>query len=428
MGLVGDAACVAWRQPRRPSSPLSHGMQSMLLPPVLASKHTQLQQDPPERLGLSRFGNLSVAPPLKPLRISRSSSHSAMEMPHKQDSNKFSSLSHSLSDAFLNTQANQNQGMRESHLFETRHQGAGRDKLHAGSRSRKLSVISANHLRQDAGHPVQIQQMGQLPALPALPQRQIHVNTLQAATRPCADPCYEHLLDGAASSSWKTRPAWQWPLGHEAGYACHLDDLILVTSLRAAFDVGFRGRKRQAPTALDLQFPECARSPRPTSSITAEVASCDRCGLLLASTHSDELQEHSPELRYFYFCRSCKRNGRRYELCLACHASDVLHAEGKHTKKASHPHYVRCSNVDLVKYRDIRAAYPRLLHLECTMCDHCGSRVGAPGSSHTSMDDMYVCPHCPEVYGLRFELCARCAKCLLERGSSIRRLRALHES
>jgi len=425
---------VAWRQPRRPHSPTSRELQSVLFAPVLAPKHMHVQQDPPGRIGLSRFGNLNVAPPLKPSKIRRSSSQSAVETPHKQHSNRFSSISRATSDPFLNTHANRSQGTRESHLFDrrasqeiggTRHQDAGSDLLHACSRSRKLSAISANHLRQDAGPPVQKQQTGQLPALLVRPQRPIHVHTLQAAAHPCVDLCYEHLLDG--SRAWITQPAWQWPLGHDTSYACHLDDLILVTSLRAAFDVGFRGDKRQAPTALDLQFPECARS-RPTLTITAEVASCDRCGVLLASTHSDELQENSPDLTCFYFCRSCKRNGRRYELCLACHAIDVLHVEGKHTKNASHPHYVRCCNADLVRYRDIRAAYPQLLHLECTMCDHCGGRVGAPSSSHTSRDDLYVCPHCPEVYGLRFELCARCAKLLLERGSSIRRLRALHES
>jgi len=306
--------------------------------------------------------------------------------------------------------------------------------VHAGSHSKRLSAASAKNLRQGVGHQVHKQQMGRLPALAVMPQRSIHANTLQAATRPSVDPCYEHLLDGTAP--WKTRPAGQWPLGHEANYECHLDDLILVTSLRAAFDVGFRGEKRQAPTALSLQFPECARTPRPKFTGTAEVASCDRCGVLLASIHSDEsqerhsdeLQEHSSDLTYFYFCRSCKRNGRRYELCLACHAIDVLHAEGKHTKNTSHPHYVRCRNVDLVKYRDIRVAYPMLLHLDYSMCDHCGGPVGAPGISHTNRNDLYVCPHCPELYGLRFELCAQCAKLLLERGSSIKRLRALHET
>jgi len=433
--LVGDASCVAWRQPQQPHSKMSHELQSGVFAPVLAPKHLHVHHDPPDRIGLSRFGNLSVAPPVKPLRIRRSSSQSAVETPHKQDSNKFSSVSRATSDPFLNTHAKRSQAARESHLFDkhasqdigdNRYQDSSSDMLHAGNRSRKLSAMSANLRRQDASPPVRKQQIGQLPALLVMPQRSIHVNTMQAATRPCVDPCYEHLLDG--SGACNTRPARQWPLGHEASYTCHLDDLILVTSLRAAFDVGFRGQKRQAPTALDIQFPECARSPRPTQTTTAEVASCDRCGVLLASAHSDELQENSPDVTYFYFCRSCKRNGRRYELCLACHAIDVLHAEGKHTKNASHPHYVRCCNVDLVRYRDIRAAYPLLLHLECTMCDHCGGRVGAPSSSHTSRDDLYVCPHCPEVYGLRFELCARCAKLLLERGSSIRRLRALHES
>mmetsp|Transcript_123021 Transcript_123021/g.244850 ORF Transcript_123021/g.244850 Transcript_123021/m.244850 type:complete len:569 (+) Transcript_123021:68-1774(+) len=427
--LIGDAGSVAWRQPRRRHSPMSRELQSVLLAPVLAPKQLHLQQDPSERIGLSRFGNISIAPPLKSLRIRRSSSQSAMETPHQQDTDSFSSLSRVISDPFLNTHAKRSQGTRESHLFDaqasqetgiTRHQDVGSDLLHAGSCSGKLSAIAANHLWQDAGHPVQKQQKLRLPALPVMPQRPIHVTAPQTTTRPCVDPCYEHLLDG--SRPWNTRPTGQWPLGHEASYACHLDDLILVTSLRAAFDVGFRGEKRQAPTALDLQFPECVSSPRQRSTTTVEVASCDRCGNQLASTHSDELQEHIPNLTYFYFCRSCKRNGRRFELCLACHAIDVLHAEGKYAKNASHPHYLRCCNVDLVKYRDIRAAYPLLLHLESTMCDHCGGRVGAPRSS-----GLYVCPHCPEVYGLRFELCVRCAKLLLERGSSIKRLRALHE-
>merc|ERR1712129_171904 len=163
------------------------------------------------------------------------------------------------------------------------------------------------------------------------------------------------------------------------------------------------------------------------------------------------------------FCRRCKSRGNRLELCLQCHAAEVLQAEGKHGGPAPHPHLLKCEHRSLVKRKDLRLAYPGFPHLRCAPCDVCGvyisglrgtdDRVTVPSQSRSSGKDgkgdnsqnivarthnqggskrpswrlpgtgeMYCCPTCPETAGLRFELCETCAHSLLEIGLGIQRL------
>jgi len=266
------------------------------------------------------------------------------------------------------------------------------------------------------------------------------------------DPSYQQLTDRACGAG----PAAQWPLGHDARYSCHLEDMRLVPRLWDAYDVGFRGRKRARPTAEELTYG--VFSPRKKSIEAASAdkdapnglgefpqAWCDTCG--------KDLDEDYNKPSYLWYCRKCKSRGCRYELCLECHASEVLQAEGKHSGSAAHPHFLHCEHRSLIKQRDLRVAYPGLPLLRAILCDLCGShipglrfgddRVAVTGR-HTNVlkdrrseaatrvpfkipgsGEMYMCPCCPEDRGLRFEVCEFCAHSLLDFGSGIQRLATL---
>merc|ERR1712190_288017 len=90
---------------------------------------------------------------------------------------------------------------------------------------------------------------------------------------------------------------------------------------------------------------------------------CDICGVSLADADIP-----GP----FYYCRRCKRNGNRFEVCSACHAVEVLQAESKHVGKEVHPHFSACQHSSLVRCTDMQAAYPGFPHLRRVLCDRCG--------------------------------------------------------
>lgn len=293
----------------------------------------------------------------------------------------------------------------------------------------------------------------------SLPQGSRQVSKSRSMTQlPASTPhsvldlSYQQLVDKAYGAG----PPSQWPLGHDARYPCHIEDMRLVARLWDAYDVGFRGRKRARPTVEELQYG--VFSPRAKTVETAMVnkdgpegwgefpqAWCDTCGKDLNGSYMNP--------SYLWYCRKCKSRGSRFELCLECHASEVLQAEGKHGSAAAHPHFINCEHRSLIKHRDLRSAYPGLPLLRAIICDLCGSyvpglrggddRVAVPGHhTHVLKDrrseaatrdpfkipgsgEVYVCPCCPEDRGLRFELCEFCAHSLLDFGTGIQRLSEL---
>jgi len=234
-----------------------------------------------------------------------------------------------------------------------------------------------------------------------------NVETVPVAPR--ADVCYEHLAAGEAKPKGTGPPA-RWPLGHETEYVCKLSDMALAGRLREAYEVGFKGYKREKPTEVSLVFGE--EEIRPKRVYVVEEVSCDTCGVQLG----DLTANAGP--RWFYYCRQCKRRGNRYELCLSCHALEVLQAEGKHSGTKLHTHFLKCEHRSLVKRRDLRNAYPGSPHLKRAFCDYCG-QLAAVGAHD---GEVYTCTRCPIENNLRFELCASCAHNLYERGRGIRHL------
>merc|ERR1711881_301851 len=69
----------------------------------------------------------------------------------------------------------------------------------------------------------------------------------------------------------------------------------------------------------------------------------------------------------FYFCRRCKRGSNRFELCAACHAVEVVQAEGKRYGKELHPHFLRCPHKSLVRRRFVNDAVPGMAHIRRIM-------------------------------------------------------------
>merc|ERR1712187_770673 len=137
---------------------------------------------------------------------------------------------------------------------------------------------------------------------------------------------------------------------------------------------------------------------------------CDICG-------EDIANERTREGRCrLWYCRHCKRRGHRFEVCMACHAVEVLQGEGKHAGSGPHPHYLRHQHCEIVRVKDLRLAYPFSPHIRRTFCDYCGVLM------HFRSEDscIYLCPRCPEEHGLRFELCEQCALSLREQGHRIR--------
>lgn len=244
------------------------------------------------------------------------------------------------------------------------------------------------------------------------------------------DPSYDHLASDGARTCGPGPPA-RWPLGHENEYVCRLVDLVLVAKPLHAYEAGFMGSKRDRPSDWQVKFLGTGASPRAKHVTKVEEVWCDMCGTFIASWNSTGLA-------HFYFCKRCKKNGNRFEMCLACHASEVLQAEGKHTGRTQHPHFLRCEHRSLVRCKNLLSAYPGSPHVRRAFCDHCGHLIAdlgttaardrsprtSSGASARCGGEIYACPRCPEDYGLRFELCETCAVSMLELGVGIQRLEA----
>ncbi|CAE8625622.1 unnamed protein product [Polarella glacialis] len=261
--------------------------------------------------------------------------------------------------------------------------------------------------------------------------------TWLAADSPKPDVAYEHLLEDE-EASYGAGPPSLWPLGHEAEYVCRLGDLVLCSRLREAYEVGFRGKKRDKPSATELLLGGTGDALRVRRTAKVETISCDICGFHLADADK-------PGGCFFYYCKRCKRSGRRFELCMACHGLEILQGEGKYSGRGLHPHFLRCQHRTLIRRQNLENAYPSSPHLHRVFCDLCGhtvvgrgandaatramSAVGASGdgsSKYLSLpNEFYICPRCPDERGLRFELCEHCATTLMERGRGIHRLQGL---
>jgi len=266
------------------------------------------------------------------------------------------------------------------------------------------------------------------------------------------DPCYDHLfavddisrgepLIGSGNVLMKRHAdgapllgpglPTQWPLMHSEDYTCRIGDMVLAGRIQEAYEKGYRGSKRRHPIALRVSSVKLAENDvawdqRASVQISDRVVeepvvtvSCDICGMHLIGPSA------GPSLGIFYYCKECKRNGKRFEMCPGCHACEVLQAEGKHCIQAElHPHYSHCTHHGLVRRKGLHAAHPQAPHLRRAFCDYCG-QVAAVREAKEGDHELYVCPTCPEENGLRFEMCARCAKDLLTRGWGVQRLRNL---
>jgi len=254
------------------------------------------------------------------------------------------------------------------------------------------------------------------------------------------DRFYEYLLDEQHPKYGAGVPS-KWPLGHEMEYECRLDDMVLCSKVRDAYEVGFRGKKRDKPTVMEQLLGGTGDAMRVRRIAKVEQVSCDNCGRHLADADK-------PGERFFYYCRRCKRSGRRFELCIACHVLEVLQAEGKYSGNGFHPHWLKCQHSALIKRQSLEHAYPSSPHLHRVLCDLCGRVVVGRGASASEKGqeegsfpkkaqelkadpykkstiisaEFYACPRCPEQTGLRFELCVRCANDLSSRGRGLLRL------
>lgn len=252
-------------------------------------------------------------------------------------------------------------------------------------------------------------------------------------------PCYELIVE-VETGKYGAGPPALWPLAHENGYVCRLEDMMLCGRLQDAYEVGFRARKQDKPTALQLLLGVQSDSPRASRVGRVESIYCDNCGLHI-------VDNDQPGVHFFYFCKRCKRNGRRFELCVPCHALEVLQGEGKYSGNGPHPHYRHCKHSNLRRWQDLELAYPSSPHLRRLFCDHCGQVIlgrgvskgegaelkrnmsqgsmsgsAAPALRSHQNKEFFVCPSCPDELGLRFELCKQCTTTLMERGSGFLQL------
>ncbi|CAJ1401864.1 unnamed protein product [Effrenium voratum] len=258
------------------------------------------------------------------------------------------------------------------------------------------------------------------------------------------DVFYKHLFDVETPKYGAGRPS-SWPLGHEMEYECRLGDMILCSKVREAYEVGFRGKKRDKPTAMEQLLGGTGDAVRVRRIAKVEQVSCDNCGLHLADADK-------PGGRFFYYCRQCKRSGRRFELCVACHVLEILQGEGKYSGNSFHPHYLKCQHRStLIRRQSLENAYLDSPHLHRVLCDMCGGVVVGRGASDQCAKDggsgglpsknrkgqelndphkkfyilaseFYACAHCPEQTGLRFELCVPCHNRISESGRGIQQL------
>jgi hypothetical protein len=289
-------------------------------------------------------------------------------------------------------------------------------------------------------------------SLAAVPLRQnISNKTLSwlGAGIPKPDTAYQHLIDEPRALG--PGAPERWPLHHDDMYICRLSDMMLAWRLREAYEVGFRGFKHERPTQMHLT---CAQgAPVLTKKVTrVDEVYCDMCGADVnvdkddrdefvdpleslfkmaqeeakakPAAQQDEEQGPLPgalkeSAGAFYFCRRCKRSSNRFELCAACHAIEVVQCEGKHHGKELHPHFLRCQHRSLVPRRFVNDSVPGMPHIRRVMCDYCGHLAG----SYDNDNEIWVCQQCPELHGLRFELCTPCYTTLNTVSQGIDRLK-----
>eukprot|EP00929_Paragymnodinium_shiwhaense_P040316 TRINITY_DN21064_c0_g1_i1.p1 TRINITY_DN21064_c0_g1~~TRINITY_DN21064_c0_g1_i1.p1 ORF type:complete len:688 (+),score=153.26 TRINITY_DN21064_c0_g1_i1:96-2159(+) len=231
------------------------------------------------------------------------------------------------------------------------------------------------------------------------------------------DQCYSKLI--LALEHDETEKLWygpglakRWSMDHQEDYDCVASDMILVLKVSEAYEVSYRGWKKEKPTAIEIaNYLNPPVRHTKVSTVDEAAISCDMCGTDIC------LDFNSPPFPFFY-CRKCKRNGHRHELCLPCFAVEILQGQGKHMDRGPHPHYLNCTHHSLVEMPDLRMAYPSCLTVRRIHCDHCGKLMNFKSKEC----NFYLCPQCPEVHGLRFELCETCALDMRDRGHSMRRL------
>eukprot|EP00928_Gymnodinium_smaydae_P096882 TRINITY_DN8646_c0_g5_i1.p1 TRINITY_DN8646_c0_g5~~TRINITY_DN8646_c0_g5_i1.p1 ORF type:complete len:711 (-),score=165.52 TRINITY_DN8646_c0_g5_i1:241-2373(-) len=268
---------------------------------------------------------------------------------------------------------------------------------------------------------------------------------------PPRDLCYEDVpLDGRPRGAG---PAVRWTLDHgNVNWLCRMSDFVLASRVREAYECGFRGVKAErvavaqsivqrssgagstaagsrATPLYDALLGSSGRGVGGGSSASSfsswqgtlvrrpparvEEVTCDLCGVEMA-----DFDNSGP----FYYCRCCKNRNHRYELCVACHALEVLQAEGKHTGASPHPHWESCSHMGMKRFAQLSDAYPDAVHLRWATCDCCGHSTRGTAAGD---DAIWVCQACPEKNGFRFELCESCAVDLREQG--FRRVREAQE-
>lgn len=230
------------------------------------------------------------------------------------------------------------------------------------------------------------------------------------------DQCYTKLLlmlekDVDESIWYGPGMAKRVRMDHQEHYGCVPADMHLALKVSDAYEVGFRGNKRDPPTAINIAnyLAPPFRYSKPASVDDAPIQ-CDLCGT--------EGYNDTTTLLPFFYCRKCKRNGNRYELCLPCFAVEILQLQGKHCDRDPHPHFLSCQHHSLVEMKDLRMAYPLYPCVRRIHCDHCGCLLHFRDKECT----FYLCPQCPEIHGMRFELCEGCALDLRDRGHSMRKL------
>lgn len=283
---------------------------------------------------------------------------------------------------------------------------------------------------------------------------------------PRPDPAYQHLIDDPRIVG--PGPPDRWPLLHDEMYLCRLSDMHLAWRTREAYEVGFRGKKFERTTQMHLT---CAKGAPPLKKAVAKLDEiyCDLCGSdIIAqerdldkekSTHASplvlppamvksieaikaEAEAKKAKQLYpdevvnlvgsmaqqtqgaFYYCRRCKRNGHRFELCAACHGIEVIQGEGKHHGKTLHPHFLRCQHRSLVRRRFVNDVCPGMPHIRRVMCDYCGHLAG----SFDDDSEVWICERCPEEHGLRFEICVPCYTSMMTVSDGLDRIHALRTS
>merc|ERR1719472_39391 len=81
--------------------------------------------------------------------------------------------------------------------------------------------------------------------------------------------------------------------------------------------------------------------------------------------------------------------------------------------------FLRCQHRSLVPRRFVNDSVPGMPHIRRVMCDYCGHLAG----SYDNDNEIWVCQQCPELHGLRFELCTPCYTTLNTVSQGIDRLK-----